>query len=41
MGGEVALGKPASSGCIHVAGAELLPLYEKCNVGDLVWIEER
>lgn len=41
VGDELTLGKPASSGCIHVAGAELLPLYEKCNVGDLVWIEER
>ena len=41
VGDELTLGKPASSGCIHVAGADLFPLYERCNEGDLVWIEER
>ena len=41
VGDELTLGKPASSGCIHVAGADLFSLYERCNEGDLVWIEER
>lgn len=41
LGEEYTLGRPASHGCIHLAAADLMPLYEKCRVGDLVWIEER
>ncbi len=37
-GDEPALGRPASSGCIHVRGAELLPLYDLVPVSTLVWI---
>ncbi len=38
-GDEPTLGRPASHGCIHVSGAELLPLYDLVRVGALVWIE--
>lgn len=41
VGDELTLGRPASHGCIHLAVADLMPLYERCCVGDLVWIEER
>jgi hypothetical protein len=37
-GDEPTLGRPASHGCIHVSGAELLPLYDLLPVGTLVWI---
>lgn len=35
---ELFLGRPASSGCIHVAVADLIPLYDLLPVGTLVWI---
>jgi hypothetical protein len=35
---EPALGRPASCGCIHVSGTELLPLYDLVPCGTLVWI---
>ncbi|MBI2929740.1 MAG: L,D-transpeptidase [Verrucomicrobia bacterium] len=38
---ETTLGRPASHGCIHLAAAELLPLYDLLPVGTLVWIAER
>ncbi len=38
-GDEPSLGRPASHGCIHVSGAELLPLYDLLPCGTLVWIE--
>ena len=38
-GDEPSLGRPASCGCIHVSGAELLPLYDLLPQGTLVWIE--
>jgi hypothetical protein len=38
-GDEPALGRPASRGCIHVSGAELVPLYDLVPLGTLVWIE--
>ncbi|HTD65241.1 MAG TPA: L,D-transpeptidase [Candidatus Limnocylindria bacterium] len=38
-GDEPSLGRPASCGCIHVSGAELLPLYDLVPLGTLVWIE--
>jgi L,D-transpeptidase YbiS len=37
-GDEPSLGRPASHGCIHVRGTELLPLYDLLPVGTLVWI---
>lgn len=41
VGDETTLGRPSSYGCIHLAAADLMPLFERCRVGDLVWIEER
>jgi len=40
-GDEPTLGRPASHGCIHVRGSELLPLYDAVPTGTLVWISER
>ena len=40
-GNEPGLGRPASRGCIHLAAADLLPLFDKIPVGTLVWIAER
>ncbi len=40
VGDELTLGRPASCGCIHLAARDLMPLYERVHVGDLVWIEE-
>jgi hypothetical protein len=37
-GDEPSLGRPASHGCIHVRGAELLPLFDLVPRGTLVWI---
>ncbi len=36
---EPSLGRPASHGCIHLSGAELLPLYDLLPCGTLVWID--
>ena len=38
FGDEPTLGRPMSSGCIHLAAADLMPLYEKLPPGTLVWI---
>ncbi len=38
VGDETTLGRPASHGCIHLAAANLLPLFDKLPVGTLVWI---
>ena len=35
---ETSLGRPMSAGCIHVAGDDLLPLYDRLPCGTLVWI---
>lgn len=35
---EPTLGRPASRGCIHLAAADLLPLFDRVPVGTLVWI---
>jgi hypothetical protein len=35
---EPSLGRPASRGCIHLAAADLLPLFDVLPVGTLVWI---
>jgi lipoprotein-anchoring transpeptidase ErfK/SrfK len=41
LGNETTLGRPQSSGCIHIAGADLLPLFDRVREGTLVWIGER
>lgn len=38
LGDEPTLGRPASHGCIHLAAAHLLPLFDRLPVGTLVWI---
>jgi L,D-transpeptidase YbiS len=38
---ETTLGRPQSQGCIHLAAADLLPLFDWLPVGTLVWISER
>lgn len=38
-GDETTLGRPASCGCIHLAGDDLIPLFDKLPAGTLVWIE--
>lgn len=37
-GDEMTLGRPASCGCIHMATADLIPLFDALNIGTLVWI---
>jgi len=37
---ETSLGRPQSSGCVHMAASDLMPLYERLPVGTLVWIGE-
>ena len=34
------IGRPASCGCIHLADADLIPLFDQLPVGTLVWITE-
>lgn len=41
VGDEMTLGRPSSCGCIHLAASNLMPLFDRCRVNDLVWIEER
>ena len=41
FGDEPTLGRPMSRGCIHLAAADLIPLYERVPTGTLVWISER
>ncbi|HEY2952541.1 MAG TPA: L,D-transpeptidase [Verrucomicrobiae bacterium] len=41
FGDESTLGRPQSHGCIHVAAADLLPLFDRLPTGTLVWIAER
>jgi L,D-transpeptidase YbiS len=38
---QSSIGKPASCGCIHLADADLIPLFDQLPVGTLVWISER
>ncbi len=40
LGDEPSLGRPASRGCIHMAAADLMPLFDRVPVGTLVWIQE-
>ena len=35
---EPTLGRPASRGCVHLAGADLLALFDRLQTGSLVWI---
>lgn len=39
LGDETTLGRPTSRGCIHLAAADLIPLFDRLPVGALVWIE--
>jgi hypothetical protein len=38
LGDEPTLGRPASRGCIHLAAADLIPLFDRVPLGSLVWI---
>jgi hypothetical protein len=40
VGDESTLGQPASSGCLHLAAADLLPLHDRTPTGTLLWITE-
>ena len=40
-GDQQSLGRPASHGCIHLADADLIPLYDLLPSGTLVWIAEK
>jgi hypothetical protein len=35
------IGKPTSCGCIHLADADLIPLFDLLPSGTLVWVGER
>jgi len=35
---QKSIGRPASCGCIHLADADLIPLFDLLPVGTLVWI---
>ena len=37
-GDQISIGRPASCGCIHLADADLVPLFDRLPVGTLVWI---
>jgi len=37
---QASIGKPTSCGCIHLADADLIPLFDLLPVGTLVWIAE-
>ncbi|MFO1501519.1 MAG: L,D-transpeptidase [Verrucomicrobiota bacterium] len=39
LANEPSLGRPSSRGCIHLAAADLVPLFDRIPVGTLVWIE--
>ena len=38
---QASIGKPASCGCIHLADADLIPLFDLLPAGTLVWISEK
>ena len=38
FGDETTLGRPQSSGCVHLAAADLMPLFEHLPEGTLVWM---
>ena len=37
---QINIGKPASIGCIHLADADLIPLFDRLPSGTLVWISK-
>jgi hypothetical protein len=37
---QISIGQPASHGCIHLADADLVPLFDLLPGGTLVWIQE-
>jgi hypothetical protein len=37
---QTGIGRPASCGCIHLADADLIPLFDLLPAGTLVWIAE-
>jgi hypothetical protein len=37
-GDQTSIGRPASCGCIHLADADLIPLFDRLPGGTLVWI---
>jgi lipoprotein-anchoring transpeptidase ErfK/SrfK len=37
---QMSIGKPTSCGCIHLADANLIPLFDSLPSGTLVWIQE-
>ena len=37
---QPSIGKPTSCGCIHLADADLIPLFDLLPVGTLVWISK-
>jgi hypothetical protein len=39
-GDQTSIGKPTSCGCIHLADADLIPLFDKLPCGTLVWISK-
>jgi hypothetical protein len=39
-GDQTTIGKPTSCGCIHLADADLVPLFDQLPSGTLVWIAE-
>ncbi len=41
FGDQESLGAPTSLGCIHLADADLIPLYDLLASGTLVWIAEK
>jgi hypothetical protein len=40
MADQASIGKPASCGCIHLADADIIPLFDLLPSGTLVWICE-
>lgn len=40
-GDQESIGEPASHGCIHLADADLVPLFDLLPEGTLVWIAEK
>lgn len=38
---QPSIGRPASCGCIHLADADLIPLFDELPGGSLVWIAEK
>lgn len=38
---QTSIGRPGSSGCVHLADRDLLPLFDRVSIGTMVWIRER